>query len=63
MKTNVTNTLDPTRRSKDTTEFENALRRKIVGQDQAIEKLVEIYQGAPSLAARAAGFMATSVLR
>jgi ATP-dependent Clp protease ATP-binding subunit ClpB len=44
MKTNVTNTLDPTRRSKDTTEFEDALRRKIVGQDQAIEKVVEIYQ-------------------
>jgi ATP-dependent Clp protease ATP-binding subunit ClpB len=44
MKTKVTNTLDPTRRSKDTTEFENALRRKIVGQDQAIEKVVEIYQ-------------------
>ena len=44
MKTNVTNTLDPRRRSKDTTEFENALRRKIVGQDEAIEKVVEIYQ-------------------
>jgi ATP-dependent Clp protease ATP-binding subunit ClpB len=44
MNTNVTNTLDPTRRGKDATEFENALRRKIVGQDQAIEKVVEIYQ-------------------
>jgi ATP-dependent Clp protease ATP-binding subunit ClpB len=44
MKTNLTNTLDPTRRSKNITEFESALRQKIVGQDQAIEKVVEIYQ-------------------
>jgi ATP-dependent Clp protease ATP-binding subunit ClpB len=44
MKTNLTNTLDPTRRSNDATEFESVLRQKIVGQDQAIEKIVEIYQ-------------------
>jgi ATP-dependent Clp protease ATP-binding subunit ClpB len=44
MKNNLTNTLDPTRRSKDATEFESILRQKIVGQDQAIEKIVEIYQ-------------------
>ena len=36
--------LDPTRRSNDAREFEAALRRKIVGQDQAVEKVVEIYQ-------------------
>ena len=44
MKTNLTNTLDPTRRSKDANKFESVLRQKIVGQDQAIEKIVEIYQ-------------------
>jgi ATP-dependent Clp protease ATP-binding subunit ClpA len=36
--------LDPNRRSNDAREFENALRRKIVGQDAAIEKVAEIYQ-------------------
>jgi ATP-dependent Clp protease ATP-binding subunit ClpA len=36
--------LDPNRRSNDATEFETALRRRIVGQDQAVEKVVEIYQ-------------------
>jgi ATP-dependent Clp protease ATP-binding subunit ClpA len=44
MNTNLTNTLDPTRRSKHASDFENAMRRKVVGQDQAIEKVVEIYQ-------------------
>jgi ATP-dependent Clp protease ATP-binding subunit ClpB len=44
MNINVTNTLDPMRRSKDASHFENAMRRKVVGQDQAIEKVVEIYQ-------------------
>jgi ATP-dependent Clp protease ATP-binding subunit ClpA len=43
-KNNAANVLDPTRRSRDAAEFENALRRKIVGQDQAIEKVAEIYQ-------------------
>jgi ATP-dependent Clp protease ATP-binding subunit ClpB len=43
-KNNSAITLDPTRRSNDAAEFENALRRKIVGQDQAIEKIAEIYQ-------------------
>jgi ATP-dependent Clp protease ATP-binding subunit ClpB len=43
-KTNSAITLDPTRRSNDAAEFENALRRKIVGQDQAIEKIAEIFQ-------------------
>jgi len=37
-------TLDPTRRSTDAREFEGALRRKIVGQDAAVERVVEIYQ-------------------
>jgi hypothetical protein len=43
-KNNAANVLDPTRRSRDAAEFESALRRKIVGQDQAIEKVAEIYQ-------------------
>jgi ATP-dependent Clp protease ATP-binding subunit ClpB len=42
---NVLNTvLDPTRRSSDARDFEATLRRKIVGQDAAVEKVVEIYQ-------------------
>ncbi|HVN18929.1 MAG TPA: AAA family ATPase [Dongiaceae bacterium] len=43
-KRNVAKELDPTRRGKDATDFELALRRKIVGQDQAIERVVESYQ-------------------
>jgi len=44
MKTVLNTVLDPTRRSNDAKDFEAALRRKIVGQDVAIEKVVEIYQ-------------------
>jgi len=44
MKNVLNATLDPTRRSSDARDFENALRRKIVGQDAAVEKVVEIYQ-------------------
>jgi len=44
MKTGLNTALDPSRRSSDAQEFENALRRRIVGQDQAIEKMAEIYQ-------------------
>ena len=44
MKNALNNVLDPTRRSNDARDFETALRRKIVGQDQAIEKVAEIYQ-------------------
>src|SRR5437660_12009194 len=44
MKTGLSTTLDPNRRSGDARDFESALRRKIVGQDQAVEKVVEIYQ-------------------
>jgi ATP-dependent Clp protease ATP-binding subunit ClpA len=44
MRTGINAVLDPNRRSGDVTEFEGALRRKIVGQDLAVEKVVEIYQ-------------------
>src|ERR1700737_4150051 len=44
MKSVACTMLDPTRRSNDAREFENALRRKIVGQDAAIEKVAENYQ-------------------
>jgi ATP-dependent Clp protease ATP-binding subunit ClpB len=44
MKTALNTVLDPNRRGNDAKEFDNALRRRIVGQDQAVEKAVEIYQ-------------------
>ena len=44
MRTNLATVLDPSRRSNDARDFETALRRKIVGQDPAIEKVAEIYQ-------------------
>jgi ATP-dependent Clp protease ATP-binding subunit ClpB len=44
MRTHLATVLDPTRRSSDARDFETSLRRKIVGQDQAIEKIAEIYQ-------------------
>ena len=44
MRTGINAVLDPTRRSGDATEFDSALRRRIVGQDQAVDKVVEIYQ-------------------
>src|SRR6185437_7768624 len=44
MRTGLNTALDPSRRSSDAQDFEGALRRKIVGQDPAIEKVVEIYQ-------------------
>lgn len=44
MKTGLNTALDPTRRSSDAQDFETAIRRKIVGQDGAVEKVVEIYQ-------------------
>src|SRR5215467_12779287 len=44
MKTGLNTALDPIRRSNDAQEFETALRRRIVGQDAAVEKVVEIYQ-------------------
>src|SRR5712672_1688529 len=44
MRTGFNTALDPTRRSSDARDFETGLRRKIVGQDAAVEKVVEIYQ-------------------
>ena len=44
MKTGLNTALDPTKRSSDASDFEALLRRKIVGQDEAIEKVAEIYQ-------------------
>ena len=44
MKTVLSTVLDPTRRSNDARDFDSALRRKIVGQETAIEKVAEIYQ-------------------
>jgi len=44
MKTGLNTQLDPTRHSNEALEFEAALRRKIVGQDGAVEKVAEIYQ-------------------
>lgn len=44
MKTGLNTALDPSRRSSDAQDFDTTLRRKIVGQDAAVEKVVEIYQ-------------------
>src|SRR5579872_4299455 len=44
MKTVASSVLDPTLRSSDARDFEGALRRRIVGQDPAVQKVVEIYQ-------------------
>jgi hypothetical protein len=49
MRTNLATVLDPTRRSNDARDFEAALRRKIVGQDPAIETSRSI---APSFSTR-----------
>jgi ATP-dependent Clp protease ATP-binding subunit ClpA len=44
MKTGLNATLDPNRRSSEAHDFDAALRRRIVGQDAAVEKVTEIYQ-------------------
>ena len=44
MKTGLNATLDPNRRSTEALDFEAALRRRIVGQEPAVEKVTEIYQ-------------------
>ena len=44
MTKNLTSRLDPTRQGKEAFEFANTLQREIVGQDQAVENMVEIYQ-------------------
>jgi ATP-dependent Clp protease ATP-binding subunit ClpB len=44
MKTGLNATLDPNRRSTEAHDFDAALRRRIVGQEPAVEKVTEIYQ-------------------
>src|SRR5437588_11956117 len=44
MRTGLNTALDPSRRSTDAQYFDHLLRRKTVGQDAAVEKVVEIYQ-------------------
>src|SRR5947208_8675729 len=44
MKTGLNTALDPTRRSCDAEDFERNLRRRIVGQEPAMEKVTEIYK-------------------
>jgi len=44
MKTGAKQQLDPSRRSAEAKNFEASLRSKIVGQDTAVEKAVELYQ-------------------
>jgi ATP-dependent Clp protease ATP-binding subunit ClpB len=36
--------LDPTQRSRESREFETSLRRKVVGQDEAVQAVVDLYQ-------------------
>src|SRR5260370_1979997 len=36
--------VDPSQRSTDTLEFQTALRAKIVGQDEGVQSLVDLYQ-------------------
>lgn len=44
MKTGLNTVLDPTRRSREVEDFEAYLRRKVVGQDDAIAKVTAMYQ-------------------
>jgi ATP-dependent Clp protease ATP-binding subunit ClpB len=44
MSTPRTQSLDPTRRSIESQEFEAALRRKIVGQEEGVRAVVDLYQ-------------------
>src|SRR5438874_9474011 len=44
MRTGLNTALDPKRRSSYAQECDQSLRRKIVGQDVAIDKVAEIYQ-------------------
>src|SRR5881275_2331584 len=44
MKAAVRHQLDPTIRSNDTCEFQNYLRAKIVGQEEGVQALVDMYQ-------------------
>src|SRR5260221_932965 len=44
MKAAVRHQLDPTIRSNDTRDFQGALRAKIVGQEEGLQALVDLYQ-------------------
>jgi ATP-dependent Clp protease ATP-binding subunit ClpB len=44
MDASVERQLDPARRSLESREFETGLRRKIVGQDEAVQAVVDLYQ-------------------
>jgi len=44
MQTGIGRQLDPTRRSKTVEDFERSLRHKIIGQDAAVDAVVEIFQ-------------------
>jgi hypothetical protein len=44
MRCGLNTVLDPTQRSDEARDLEAALRRKIVGQDEAVEKISKIYQ-------------------
>ena len=44
MRASVERQLDPGRRSVESREFETGLRRKIVGQDEAVQAVVDLYQ-------------------
>src|SRR4029077_991979 len=44
MKAAARQQLDPSIRSNDTREFHNALRSKIVGQEEGVQALVDLYQ-------------------
>ncbi|MGD0429005.1 MAG: AAA family ATPase, partial [Candidatus Acidiferrales bacterium] len=44
MDASVERQLDPARRSVESRDFEAGLRRKIVGQDEAVQAVVDLYQ-------------------
>src|SRR5579862_3708148 len=44
MTSQIGNALDPTLRSVESRDFEAGLRRKIVGQDEAVQAVVDLYQ-------------------
>ena len=44
MEASVERKLDPGRRSVESRDFEAGLRRKIVGQDEAVQAVVDLYQ-------------------
>src|ERR1700739_713208 len=44
MKTGLNTALDPTRRGSEAEDFERNLRRRIVGQEDGIQKMTELYQ-------------------